>query len=148
MQRFALTFGKPWQISTHFLIPEELPGQSFDSKGYFCGEETMPVYESVFMEDGETTRKIALETERPPQVEVHVWTIRKGEPDNINLLLLLFFFCKGDTGKERKGHLHFSSSFSSTCSPVSVRRFPICLEMNIWLTQLLLCPLTVSWAKK
>uniref|UniRef100_A0A8C0AIG5 Chordin like 1 n=1 Tax=Bos mutus grunniens TaxID=30521 RepID=A0A8C0AIG5_BOSMU len=57
---------------------EELPGQSFDSKGYFCGEETMPVYESVFMEDGETTRKIALETERPPQVEVHVWTIRKG----------------------------------------------------------------------
>ncbi|XP_061265461.1 chordin-like protein 1 isoform X12 [Bos javanicus] len=60
------------------VCPEELPGQSFDSKGYFCGEETMPVYESVFMEDGETTRKIALETERPPQVEVHVWTIRKG----------------------------------------------------------------------
>lgn len=52
----------------------------------------MPVYESVFMEDGETTRKIALETERPPQVEVHVWTIRKGEQDNINSLL---FFCKG-----------------------------------------------------
>ncbi|KAK1346578.1 hypothetical protein QTO34_000435 [Cnephaeus nilssonii] len=60
------------------VCPEELPGQSFDSKGYFCGEETMPVYESVFMEDGETTRKIALETERPPQVEVHVWTIQKG----------------------------------------------------------------------
>nr|XP_037844962.1 chordin-like protein 1 isoform X2 [Chlorocebus sabaeus] len=60
------------------VCPEELPGQSFDNKGYFCGEETMPVYESVFMEDGETTRKIALETERPPQVEVHVWTIRKG----------------------------------------------------------------------
>ena len=85
----------------------------------------MPVYESVFMEDGETTRKIALETERPPQVEVHVWTIRKGEPDDINLLLLLFFFCKGDTGKEGKSH-----RFSSACSPVSVRRFPICLEMN------------------
>ncbi|XP_036082816.1 chordin-like protein 1 isoform X4 [Rousettus aegyptiacus] len=60
------------------VCPEELPGQSFDSKGYICGEETMPVYESVFMDDGETTRKIALETERPPQVEVHVWTIRKG----------------------------------------------------------------------
>ncbi|XP_017658633.2 chordin-like protein 1 isoform X6 [Nannospalax galili] len=60
------------------VCPEELPSQHFDSKGYFCGEETMPVYESVFMEDGETTRKIALETERPPQVEVHVWTIRKG----------------------------------------------------------------------
>ncbi|XP_075813591.1 chordin-like protein 1 isoform X2 [Microtus pennsylvanicus] len=60
------------------VCPEEPPSQNFDSKGYFCGEETMPVYESVFMEDGETTRKIALETERPPQVEVHVWTIRKG----------------------------------------------------------------------
>lgn len=43
----------------------------------------MPVYESVFMEDGETTRKIALETERPPQVEVHVWTIRKGEQKSV-----------------------------------------------------------------
>lgn len=43
----------------------------------------MPIYESVFMEDGETTRKIALETERPPQVEVHVWTIRKGEQKKI-----------------------------------------------------------------
>lgn len=48
----------------------------------------MPVYESVFMEDGETTRKIALETERPPQVEVHVWTIRKGKQYNINFLSL------------------------------------------------------------
>ncbi|XP_058514877.1 chordin-like protein 1 isoform X3 [Ochotona princeps] len=65
-----------WENFEH--ITEELPGPGFDSKGYFCGEETMPVYESVFMEDGETTRKIALETERPPQVEVHVWTIRKG----------------------------------------------------------------------
>lgn len=86
----------------------------------------MPVYESVFMEDGETTRKIALETERPPQVEVHVWTIRKGESDDINLLLLLLLFCKGNKGKEGKSHFHFSSA----CSPVSVRRFPICLEMN------------------
>lgn len=68
-----------WQNYTCFLIPEELPGQSFDSKGFFCGEETMPVYESVFLEDGETTRKIALENEKPSQVEVHVWTIRKGK---------------------------------------------------------------------
>ncbi|XP_006529065.1 chordin-like protein 1 isoform X2 [Mus musculus] len=60
------------------VCPEEPPSQNFDSKGSFCGEETMPVYESVFMEDGETTRKVALETERPPQVEVHVWTIQKG----------------------------------------------------------------------
>lgn len=91
MQKFAFSFGKPWQNSTWFLILEELPGQSFDSKAYFCGEETMPVYESVFTDNGETTRKIALETERPPQVEVHVWTIRKGEQDNITFLLLLFF---------------------------------------------------------
>ncbi|KAM8753329.1 chordin-like protein 1 isoform 2-T2 [Rhynchonycteris naso] len=70
--------GKCCKVCPGKKAKEELPGQSFDSKGYFCGEETMPVYESVFMEDGETTRKIALETERPPQVEVHVWTIRKG----------------------------------------------------------------------
>nr|XP_019574192.1 PREDICTED: chordin-like protein 1 isoform X5 [Rhinolophus sinicus] len=70
--------GKCCKVCPGKKAKEELPVQSFDSKGYFCGEETMPVYESVFMEDGETTRKIALETERPPQVEVHVWTIRKG----------------------------------------------------------------------
>ncbi|XP_054364943.1 chordin-like protein 1 isoform X11 [Mirounga angustirostris] len=70
--------GKCCKVCPGKKAKEELPGQNFDSKGYFCGEETMPVYESVFMEDGETTRKIALETERPPQVEVHVWTIRKG----------------------------------------------------------------------
>lgn len=55
-----------------------MPSQSFDSKDDFCGEETLPVYESVFMEEGETIRKIAAETENPPQVEIHVWTIRKG----------------------------------------------------------------------
>lgn len=48
----------------------------------------MPVYESVFMEDGETTRKIALETERPPQVEVHVWTIRKGEQKSVKFVFV------------------------------------------------------------
>lgn len=72
----------------------------------------MPVYESVFMEDGETTRKIALETERPPQVEVHVWTIRKGEQDNIDSLLISFVR-GGGTGKEGKTHLNFASTFSS-----------------------------------
>uniref|UniRef100_A0A6I8NSE7 Chordin like 1 n=1 Tax=Ornithorhynchus anatinus TaxID=9258 RepID=A0A6I8NSE7_ORNAN len=61
------------------VCPEEIPGQGFDDKDYFCGEETLPVYESVFMENGETIRKIALETEKPPQVELHVWTIRKGQ---------------------------------------------------------------------
>lgn len=95
----------------------------------------MPVYESVFMEDGETTRKIALETERPPQVEVHVWTIRKGEQNNINFSIVFYclscfvfwvFFCKGATGKERKTHLNFASA----CSSIWVRRFPDCLETN------------------
>ncbi|OBS67562.1 hypothetical protein A6R68_03897 [Neotoma lepida] len=70
--------GKCCKVCPGKKAKEEPPSQNFDSKGYFCGEETMPVYESVFVEDGETTRKIALETERPPQVEVHVWTIRKG----------------------------------------------------------------------
>ncbi|XP_038604103.1 chordin-like protein 1 isoform X1 [Tachyglossus aculeatus] len=60
------------------VCPEEVPGQGFDDRDYFCGEETLPVYESVFMENGETVRKIALETEKPPQIELHVWTIRKG----------------------------------------------------------------------
>lgn len=81
----------------------------------------MPVYESVFMEDGETTRKIALETERPPQVEVHVWTIRKGEPD-INFPL---FFGKGDTGKEGK-----SPSLCFNFFLCLGQRFPDCLETN------------------
>ncbi|EMP35434.1 Chordin-like protein 1 [Chelonia mydas] len=60
------------------VCPEEMPSQSFDGKDYFCGEEMLPVYESVFMEEGETIRKIAMETEKPPQIEIHVWTIRKG----------------------------------------------------------------------
>lgn len=65
----------------------------------------MPVYESVFMEDGETTRKIALETERPPQVEVHVWTIRKGEQKSVKICV-----CKSD--REGATHLNFASAGS------------------------------------
>ncbi|XP_010180104.1 PREDICTED: chordin-like protein 1 isoform X3 [Mesitornis unicolor] len=57
---------------------KELPSQTSDNKDYFCGKETFPVYESVFAEEGETIRKIALETEKPPQIEIHVWTMRKG----------------------------------------------------------------------
>ncbi|KAM9274205.1 chordin-like protein 1 [Morus bassanus] len=60
------------------VCPEEVPSQTFDNKDYFCGKETFPVYESVFTEEGETIRKIAVETEKPPQIEIHVWTIRKG----------------------------------------------------------------------
>lgn len=65
----------------------------------------MPVYESVFMEDGETTRKIALETERPPQVEVHLWTIRKGEQKSVKICV-----CKSD--REGATHLNFASAGS------------------------------------
>ncbi|NWV93314.1 CRDL1 protein, partial [Machaerirhynchus nigripectus] len=57
---------------------EDVPSQTFDNKDYFCGKETFPVYESIFTEEGETIRKIAIEIEKPPQIEIHVWTIRKG----------------------------------------------------------------------
>ncbi|XP_036258377.1 chordin-like protein 1 isoform X2 [Molothrus aeneus] len=56
----------------------DVPSQTFDNKDYFCGKETFPVYESIFTEEGETIRKIAIEIEKPPQIEIHVWTIRKG----------------------------------------------------------------------
>uniref|UniRef100_A0ACB8FWU0 Chordin-like protein 1 n=1 Tax=Sphaerodactylus townsendi TaxID=933632 RepID=A0ACB8FWU0_9SAUR len=57
---------------------EETENQNLDHKDYFCGEETLPVYEAVYAEDGEIIRKIAVKTEKPPQVEIHTWTIRKG----------------------------------------------------------------------
>lgn len=57
----------------------------------------MPVYEAVLVEDGETARKVALETEKPPQVEVHVWTIRKG---------ILQHFHIEKISKEMFGELH------------------------------------------
>lgn len=63
-----------------------MPSQSFDNKDYFCGKETFPVYESIFTEEGETIRKIAVETEKPPQIEIHVWTIRKGELNELYIL--------------------------------------------------------------
>ncbi|XP_077163697.1 chordin-like protein 1 [Paroedura picta] len=57
---------------------EETGNQNLDHKDYFCGEETLPVYEALYTEEGETIRKIAVKTERPPQVEIHTWTIREG----------------------------------------------------------------------
>ncbi|XP_054852811.1 chordin-like protein 1 isoform X3 [Eublepharis macularius] len=57
---------------------EETENQNLDNKDYFCGEETLPVYEALFTKGEETIRKIAVKTEKPPQVEVHLWTIRKG----------------------------------------------------------------------
>ncbi|KAI1234786.1 hypothetical protein IHE44_0003164 [Lamprotornis superbus] len=60
------------------VCPEDVPSQTFDNKDYSCGKETFPVYESIVTEEGDTIRKIAIEIEKPPQIEIHVWTIRKG----------------------------------------------------------------------
>ncbi|XP_030065609.1 chordin-like protein 1 [Microcaecilia unicolor] len=61
------------------VCPEEkVSEQQLDSKSYFCGEEILLVYESVLLEEGKTVRKIAAETAKSPQVEIHVWTILKG----------------------------------------------------------------------
>lgn len=60
------------------VCPEEMPGQNIGSKDLFCGEETLPVYESILLEEGDMVRKIAVETQRPPQIEIHVWKILKG----------------------------------------------------------------------
>ncbi|XP_029463486.1 chordin-like protein 1 [Rhinatrema bivittatum] len=73
-QRPRKTDGKCCKV-----CPEErMPEERADSRGYLCGEETLPVYESVSLEEGGTIRKIAVETARSPQVEIHVWTIVKG----------------------------------------------------------------------
>ncbi|XP_043913202.1 chordin-like protein 1 [Protopterus annectens] len=53
-------------------------------RDYFCGEETLPVFESVLSEEGKTIRKIALEIQNPSQIEVHIWTIIKGVLHNFH----------------------------------------------------------------
>ncbi|MGH0135118.1 UNVERIFIED_CONTAM: hypothetical protein FKN15_057084 [Acipenser sinensis] len=63
----------------------EMALQRDDSKEYFCGEETLPVYESVFAGEEETIRRIALETETPPEAEMHIWTIGKGVLRNFRI---------------------------------------------------------------
>ncbi|XP_058845013.1 chordin-like protein 1 isoform X1 [Acipenser ruthenus] len=63
----------------------EMALQRDDSKEYFCGEETLPVYESVFAGEEETIRRIALETETPPEAELHIWTIGKGVLRNFRI---------------------------------------------------------------
>uniref|UniRef100_A0ABM5EVJ0 Chordin-like protein 1 n=1 Tax=Pogona vitticeps TaxID=103695 RepID=A0ABM5EVJ0_9SAUR len=60
------------------VCPEEDEDEEQDSKEYFCGEETLPVYEAVLTQVEEIVRKIAVVRDEPPQVEIHVWTIRKG----------------------------------------------------------------------
>ncbi|MBN3323645.1 CRDL1 protein, partial [Atractosteus spatula] len=64
---------------------EEITLKRDESKEYFCGEETLPVYEALVTEEGSTMRKIALETEQPPEVELHIWTIVKGLLHNFHI---------------------------------------------------------------
>ncbi|XP_044283405.1 chordin-like protein 1 isoform X3 [Varanus komodoensis] len=56
----------------------EIESHTADRKVYFCGEETLPVYEAVLTEEGGTLRKIAVERNQASRVEIHVWTIREG----------------------------------------------------------------------
>ncbi|XP_056394887.1 chordin-like protein 1 isoform X3 [Hyla sarda] len=59
------------------VCPEETPDPQSGDKDYLC-EETIPVFESVLLEEGETIRKIAVVTEEPPVAEIHLWIIQKG----------------------------------------------------------------------
>ncbi|XP_040179816.1 chordin-like protein 1 isoform X2 [Rana temporaria] len=56
---------------------EEIPDPHSGDKDYLC-EETIPVFESVLLEEGETVRKIAVVTEDPSLAEIHMWIIQKG----------------------------------------------------------------------
>ncbi|XP_053555283.1 chordin-like protein 1 isoform X2 [Bombina bombina] len=60
------------------VCPEEIPDPHSGDREYLCGEETIPVYESVLLGEGETIRKIAVVTEDPPLAEIHEWLIQKG----------------------------------------------------------------------
>ncbi|XP_040261619.1 chordin-like protein 1 isoform X1 [Bufo bufo] len=59
------------------VCPKEIPEPQSGDKDYLC-EETIPVFESVLIEEGEMVRKIAVVTEEPPVAEIHVWIIQKG----------------------------------------------------------------------
>ncbi|NXQ34921.1 CRDL1 protein, partial [Alaudala cheleensis] len=87
---------------------EDVPSQTFDNKDYFCGKETLPVYESIFTEEGETIRKIAIEIEKPPQIEIHVWTIRKG--------ILRHFYVEKLSKREFEGLPYFKLITRTTLS--------------------------------
>lgn len=49
------------------------------SKEYFCGEVMQPVYHTLPAGDGASIRTIALQTEQPPEVELHIWAVDKGK---------------------------------------------------------------------
>ncbi|XP_068105706.1 chordin-like protein 1 [Hyperolius riggenbachi] len=59
------------------VCPEDTPDPNSGDKDYLC-EDTVPVFESILLEEGETVRKIAVVTEDPPLAEIHVWVIQKG----------------------------------------------------------------------
>ncbi|XP_066496219.1 chordin-like protein 1 isoform X2 [Tiliqua scincoides] len=86
----------------------EIESQDLDSKEYFCGEETLPVYEAVLTEEGETIRKIAVELGQPPWVEIHTWTIQKG--------ILSHFDTEQVSKDEFKGLPHFRQLTKTTLS--------------------------------
>ncbi|KAG8448045.1 hypothetical protein GDO86_015225 [Hymenochirus boettgeri] len=60
------------------VCPEEVFDPHSGDRDSLCGEDTIPVYESVLLEEGETVRKIAVVTEDPPVSDIHVWIIEKG----------------------------------------------------------------------
>ncbi|KAM6427120.1 chordin-like protein 1 [Liasis olivaceus] len=66
------------------VCPEEIESQLPEDQGYFCGEETLPVYEAVFNTEGETIQKIALENNETSQVEIHTWIIQRGILSHFN----------------------------------------------------------------
>ncbi|KAG9346546.1 hypothetical protein JZ751_006857 [Albula glossodonta] len=64
---------------------DELGLSSDSSKQYFCGEETLPVYEALLSGEGSSIRTIALETEQPAEAELHIWTVVKGLLQNFRM---------------------------------------------------------------
>ncbi|KAM4664144.1 chordin-like protein 1 [Discoglossus pictus] len=60
------------------VCPEDIPDPHSGDRDYLCAEETIPVFESVLLEEGETIRKIAVVTDDPPEAEIHMWLIQKG----------------------------------------------------------------------
>uniref|UniRef100_A0A803JN47 Chordin-like 1 n=1 Tax=Xenopus tropicalis TaxID=8364 RepID=A0A803JN47_XENTR len=60
------------------VCPEEVIDPHSGDRDSLCGEETIPVYEAVLLEQEETIRKIAVVTDDPPMSDIHVWIIQKG----------------------------------------------------------------------
>ncbi|XP_041430614.1 chordin-like protein 1 [Xenopus laevis] len=60
------------------VCPEEIFDPHSGDRDSLCSEETIPVYEAVLLEEGETVRKIAVVTDDPPISDIHVWIIQKG----------------------------------------------------------------------